>query len=76
MIIMKEEQNKKMKGTIKTLTDRGFGFVSREGESKDLFFHAKDLVGVTFDSLKTGDTVTFDVVEEQKGPCAKNVTLA
>ncbi len=65
-----------MNGTIKTLTDRGFGFISREGESKDLFFHSKDLVGTMFDSLKTGDKVTFDVVEEQKGPCAKNVTLA
>ncbi|HYF10556.1 MAG TPA: cold shock domain-containing protein, partial [Candidatus Paceibacterota bacterium] len=30
-----------MKGTIKTLTDRGFGFISREGETKDLFFHSK-----------------------------------
>ena len=36
-----------MKGTIKTLTDRGFGFISREGEAKDLFFHSKDLNGVT-----------------------------
>ena len=65
-----------MKGTIKTLKENGFGFISREGETKDLFFHSKDLVGVAFDSLKTGDVVTFDVVEEQKGPCAKNVELA
>ena len=47
-----------MTGTIKTLTDRGFGFISREGEAKDLFFHSKDLQGVTFDELKQGDTVT------------------
>jgi len=49
-----------MTGTIKTLTDRGFGFISREGEAKDLFFHSKDLNGVMFDELKTGDTVTFE----------------
>jgi CspA family cold shock protein len=65
-----------MTGTIKTLTDRGFGFISREGESKDLFFHSKDLVGVMFDDLKVGQTVTFDIVEDVKGPSAKNVTLA
>lgn len=63
-----------MKGTIKTLTDRGYGFISREGEAKDLFFHSKDLNGVTFDELKVGDTVTFEVVAGEKGPSAKNVT--
>ena len=52
-----------MKGTIKKKTDRGFGFISREGEAKDLFFHSKDLVGVTFDELQEGDEVTFEVVE-------------
>ncbi|MFA6570499.1 MAG: cold shock domain-containing protein [Bacteroidota bacterium] len=62
-----------MKGTIKTKTDRGFGFISREGETKDLFFHSKDLVGVTFDEIQVGDVVTFEVVQGAKGPAAKNV---
>ena len=65
-----------MTGTIKTLTDRGFGFISREGEAKDLFFHSKDLNGVMFDQLKQGDTVSFEVQEGQKGPAAVNVTRA
>lgn len=65
-----------MNGTIKKKTDRGFGFISREGETKDLFFHSKDLVGVTFDELQEGATVTFDVVDGEKGPSAKNVKLA
>jgi len=65
-----------MNGTIKTKTDRGFGFISREGEAKDLFFHSKDLVGITFDELKVGDAVTFEVVVGEKGPGAKNVKLA
>lgn len=65
-----------MTGTIKKLTDRGFGFIAREGEVKDLFFHSKDLNGVTFDALKEGDTVTFEVVDGPKGPSAKNVTRA
>jgi cold shock protein len=62
-----------MNGTIKTKTDRGFGFISRDGETKDLFFHSKDLVGVTFDELQVGDVVTFEVVDSPKGPNAKNV---
>ena len=65
-----------MKGTIKTLTDRGFGFISREGETKDLFFHSKELNGVTFDELREGDEVTFEVVNGEKGPSAVNVSRA
>ncbi len=65
-----------MTGTIKTLTDRGFGFIAREGEAKDLFFHSKELNGVAFDDLKVGDKVTFDVVDGPKGPNATNVSRA
>lgn len=64
-----------MTGTIKTKTDKGFGFISREGEEKDLFFHSTDLSGVTFDELQEGATVEFDVVEGDKGLAAKNVKL-
>jgi len=63
-----------MEGTIKTLTEKGFGFIAREGEVKDLFFHSNDLNGVSFTDLKVGDKVTFDVEEGPKGPAAKNVT--
>jgi len=65
-----------MTGQIKTLTERGFGFIAREGEAKDLFFHSKELVGVTFDELKVGDTVSFDVVDSEKGPAAVKVSRA
>ncbi len=66
-----------MKGTIKTLiSDKGFGFISREGEAKDLFFHSKELKGVMFDELKVGDEVTFEIVQGDKGPAATNVSRA
>lgn len=65
-----------MTGTIKTLTDKGFGFIAREGEAKDLFFHSKELVGVIFDELKVGDTVSFEVVQSEKGPAATQVARA
>ena len=65
-----------MTGTIKTLTEKGFGFIAREGEVKDLFFHSNDLTGVSFDELKVGDTVTFEVIDGEKGKSAKNVARA
>ena len=65
-----------MTGTIKTLTDRGFGFIAREGEANDLFFHSKELQGVTFDELKVGDTLQFEVAQGDKGPSAVNVSRA
>ena len=63
-------------GTVKTKTDKGFGFISRDGETKDLFFHSNNLTGVTFDELQVGAAVTFDVVNSDKGPRAENVQLA
>jgi cold shock protein len=63
-------------GTIARVTDRGFGFIAREGEDKDLFFHANELNGVEFNDLKEGDAVTFELVDGDKGPAATNVTRA
>ena len=65
-----------MNGTIKKKTDRGFGFISREGEDKDLFFHSNDLNDVSWNELQEGAAVTFDVEEGQKGLSAKNIKLA
>jgi len=64
------------RGTIKRLTDRGFGFIGREGEEKDLFFHSNELKNVEFNELKEGDEVTFDVTDSPKGPNATNVNRA
>jgi CspA family cold shock protein len=65
-----------LSGVIKRLTDKGFGFITQEGEEKDLFFHSSALVGITFDELREGDKVTFDVEDSDKGPRAANVELA
>ena len=65
-----------MTGTIKTLTDRGFGFIARDGGEKDLFFHSNSLVDVRFDDLMEGDKVTFDKADSPKGPNAVNVQRA
>ncbi|MEO8065787.1 MAG: cold shock domain-containing protein [Candidatus Doudnabacteria bacterium] len=65
-----------MNGTIKKLTDKGFGFITVEGQEKDLFFHGKSLVGVTFAELHEGDALTFDMEDSPKGPNAVNVQRA
>jgi CspA family cold shock protein len=63
-----------MQGTIKKLvTDKNFGFISQDGQEKDLFFHGNELVGVDFADLREGDAVTFEVKESPKGPAATQV---
>ncbi len=62
-----------MNGVIKKKTDKGFGFITVEGQEKDLFFHSNSLVDVTFDEIKEGDKVTFEIQDSQKGPNAVNV---
>jgi cold shock protein len=59
-------------GTIKRLTDRGFGFIDT-GKAKDLFFHSSALQGVTFEQLREGQKISYTEGRGQKGPCAENV---
>ena len=63
-----------MEGTIKKLIDKGFGFITVDGEDKDLFFHGNELKNVKFEELKEGDRVSFDKANSPKGPNATNVT--
>jgi len=65
-----------MTGTIKRLTDKGYGFITGEGLAKDLFFHSNSLVGVAFDELKEGDAVSFETEQSPKGLNATNVQRA
>ncbi len=65
-----------MTGTIKKLIkDKYFGFISVEGKN-DLFFHSNSLVGVQFDELNEGDSVSYDEESTPKGPSAVNVQRA
>ncbi len=62
-------------GSIKKLTDKGFGFINTGG-AKDLFFHSTSLQGVSFEQLHEGQKVTYTEGQGPKGPCAENVTVA
>jgi cold shock protein len=59
-------------GTIKRLTDKGFGFIDT-GSGTDLFFHMSSLQGVTFEQLREGQRVSYEEGRGQKGPRAENV---
>ena len=64
-----------MEGVIKNLNEKGFGFITPEGEDKDIFFHRNDLVDVEFDDLNRDDKVSFEKEASEKGPRAVNVAL-
>jgi len=61
-------------GTIKRVTDKGFGFID-DGTGKDMFFHSSNLEGVTYDQLREGQRVSYEVGQGPKGPRAENVRI-
>lgn len=61
-------------GTIKKLVqDRGFGFI--QGEKGELFFHHSAVEGGVFDTLREGQTVTYEEGRGPKGPRAEKVNV-
>ena len=60
-------------GTIKKLTNRGFGFI--EGERGDIFFHSSSVQGTTFEALSEGQQVEYEEGRGPKGPRAESVRL-
>ncbi len=60
-------------GTIKKLTDKGFGFI--KGERGDIFFHHSALQNGAFDNLQEGQRVEYEEGNGPKGPRAENVQL-
>ena len=61
-----------MNGTIKRLTDKGFGFIAT-GDGTEYFFHQSACTGTRFDDLREGQGVSFTVGQGPKGPRAENV---
>lgn len=59
-------------GTIKRLTDKGYGFIDT-GSGNDLFFHASNLDGVSYEQLEEGQRVSYTEGQGPKGPRAENV---
>jgi CspA family cold shock protein len=64
-----------MNGTIKRMTDKGFGFIAAP-DGNEYFFHQSACSTVRFDDLREGQNVTFTVGQGPKGPRAENVNPA
>jgi CspA family cold shock protein len=62
-------------GTIKRITDKGFGFIAA-GDGTEYFFHQSACTGTPFDSMREGEAVTFTIGQGPKGPRAENVRPA
>ena len=74
-VFFREKSLGMAEGTIKKVTQKGFGFIDT-GTGKDLFFHMSDLEGVTFEELYEGQRVSFNEGSGPKGPKAENVKPA
>ncbi len=61
-------------GTIKKVTDKGFGFITT-ASGKDIFFHRSAVVGVALEELQEGQRVSFTEGQGPKGPRAEDVRL-
>ncbi|HET6277465.1 MAG TPA: cold shock domain-containing protein [Candidatus Polarisedimenticolia bacterium] len=61
-------------GKVKWFNDsKGYGFITPDDGSKDVFVHHTAIQSAGFRSLQEGDAVEFEIQEGQKGPAAANV---
>jgi CspA family cold shock protein len=61
-------------GTVKWFSDeKGFGFITPDDGSKDVFVHQTAIMGEGFRTLSEGAKVTYETEESDKGPKAANV---
>ena len=69
-----EQKKKRLNGTVKWFNGaKGYGFIKREGEEKDIFVHFSAVKNSGLKYLKEGEKLTFEVENSDKGPSAVNL---
>ena len=69
-----EQKKKRLNGTVKWFNDdKGYGFIKRKGEEKDIFVHFSAVQNSGLKYLKEGEQLTFEVGYSDKGPSAINL---
>ena len=65
-----------MTGKVKWFkAEKGYGFITVEGQSKDIFVHFSAINADGYKTLEEGQSVTFDIEQGAKGAQAVNVTV-
>lgn len=65
-----------VQGTVKWFnSEKGFGFITPEDGSADVFVHFSAITSDGYKALDEGQQVEFDVTQGQKGPQAENVCI-
>ena len=62
-------------GTIKKMSDRGFGFI-KSSAGDEVFFHRSECQALAFEALSEGQAVAFDREASVKGPRARNIRMS
>ena len=64
------------KGKVRWFNNKkGYGFIQKDSDGKDIFAHYSAIKMEGYKSLKTNDTVEFSVVDGEKGPQAADIVV-